>query len=246
MSRSSVARTARRLSVVTAVVLAAAVGIAAPASAHVEVEAEGARALAENVTLDFTAESESPSAGITKLEVILPPGIVPADVTYKEGPKGWTFAATQRGYAVSGPAVAAGEGAAYAVTVRQLPDAKSLAFKTLQSYSDGRVDRWIELEEAEGDGHGHGNSAPVLALKAAAPGAVPVSPGPTAEPTTAAPSSTAPTAPADEAKPSASDSAAGKKDDGMSPALPVGIAVAVLALGGGGLWWFKRRGAAGA
>ncbi|MCD9902477.1 hypothetical protein LUR56_26405 [Streptomyces sp. MT29] len=37
------------------------------------------------------------------------------------------------------------------------------------------------------------------------------------------------------------------EEDGSSPALPIGIAVAVLALAGGGLWWFlksRRTGAA--
>jgi len=245
------ARTARRLSVVVGAALAASVALAVPASAHVEVESPGAAALAENVTLDFTAESESDKAGISKLEVILPEGIRPADITYKTGPKGWKLAATDRGYAVSGPAVATGEGAAYSVVVRQLPDAKSLAFKTLQSYADGRVDRWIELEKSDdGGGHGHGNSAPVLALKAAAPGAKPVAPSPTAPATTAAPS----TDPA-EKKPSGSANAAGAEqgdrdekaqdDDGMNAALPIGLAAAVVVLVGG-LWWFKRRGAGSA
>jgi hypothetical protein len=68
-----------------------------------------------------------------------------------------------------------GEDAEYVVTVRQLPDAKKLVFKTLQSYSDGRVDRWIELEDPAEDGHGHGDGHPEphLELKPAAPGAKP-------------------------------------------------------------------------
>ncbi|MFF1298979.1 MULTISPECIES: hypothetical protein [unclassified Streptomyces] len=46
-----------------------------------EVEADGAQALAQDVELTFTAESESASAGITQLRVILPKGIAPSDVT---------------------------------------------------------------------------------------------------------------------------------------------------------------------
>ncbi|MFI9582612.1 DUF1775 domain-containing protein [Streptomyces sp. NPDC052236] len=252
MSRSTTARTARRLFVVTAAVLAASVALAVPASAHVEVEAEGAAALAENVTLNFTAESESGKAGITKLEVILPEGMAPADITYKEGPTGWKLALTDLGYAVSGPALATGKDAAHSVTVRQLPDAKSLAFKTLQTYSDGRLDRWIELEKS-GGGHGHGHSAPILELKPAAPGAKPVSPRPTpspsAEPTTAAPSTAAPSTPAavdDKAGDKAGDKAAAEKSDaGSSPALPIAIGVVVLAALAGGAWWWKRRSTAG-
>ncbi|AQU64959.1 DUF1775 domain-containing protein [Streptomyces niveus] len=230
---------AARLSALSVLILAASVALAAPASAHVEVRASGASALAENVTIDFTAETESDKAGITKLEVILPEGIAPADVTYKSGPKGWKFAATDRGYTVGGPAVAVGEDAAYAVTVRQLPDAESLAFKTLQTYSDARVDRWIELgEHAEG---GHGNSAPVLELGPAEPGAKLASPSPTAEPTSAAPSTPEADEPAESA---ASKDVATTSEEGSSSntILIVALVAVAVALAGGGLWWFKRRG----
>ncbi|MFD4689009.1 DUF1775 domain-containing protein [Streptomyces sp. NPDC058463] len=231
-------RTHARSAVITAAVLAA-LAAAGSASAHVEVEADDARALSQNVTLSFAAESESASAGITKLQVVLPKGLAPGDVTYKEGPKGWKFTAGDDGYTVAGPAVPAGEDAEYAVTVRQLPDAKSLAFKTLQSYSDGRIDRWIELEKSA-DGHGHGSSAPVLTLKTAAPGAEAVSPS--AEPTTPAPTTPAPasSAAADTAPAATADD---KSDDegGTSAALPITLAIVVIALSGGAWWWFKRR-----
>ncbi|CAM5704395.1 hypothetical protein SALBM135S_07615 [Streptomyces alboniger] len=250
MSRTTRARTARRLTVLTGMALVFGIAFAGPASAHVEVEAEGAGALAENVTLDFTAESESDKAGITKLEVILPKGITPADVTYKDGPKGWKLAATERGYTVSGPKVAIGEDAAYSVEVRQLPDAKSLAFKTLQTYSDGRVDRWIELEESTGAGHG--SLAPVLQLDPAEPGAEPVPPSPTAEPTSAAPSAACLSTPAAKDDKASDDTAKKKGDsvkekgDDSSPAALVIIGVAaLLVLLAGGIWWWKRRSAAG-
>ncbi|WP_327726087.1 DUF1775 domain-containing protein [Streptomyces europaeiscabiei] len=125
----------------------------------------------------------------------------------------------------------------YAVTVRQLPDAKSLFFKTLQSYSNGQVDRWIELDDEESaDGHGHGHPAPRLDLKAAAPGAKHVSPSPSEEPTAVA-SSPEPSNETPSAEPAA-DSAEG--DDGMPIAVPLGIGAGILALGGG-VWWFRSR-----
>ncbi|MFE3142026.1 DUF1775 domain-containing protein [Streptomyces scopuliridis] len=241
MSRFTASPTARRLSAITVLALAASVALAAPASAHVEVEAKDASALAENVTVDFNAETESDKAGITKLEVILPEGIAPADVTFKEGPTGWKFEATDRGYTVGGSEVAIGKDAAYAVTVRQLPDAKSLAFKTLQTYSDGRIDRWIELEEPSAGEHG--SPAPVLELKPAAPGAKPASPSPAAEPSTAEPSSPAASEPTDKQSPTEATTA-GKQDDGSSPVLITAFVVVVLALVGGALWWFRRRGGA--
>ncbi|MFJ1733442.1 DUF1775 domain-containing protein [Streptomyces sp. NPDC088254] len=240
MHRPTLARSLHRLGALTAVALAVTVATAGPAAAHAEVEAKGARALDQNVALTFSAESESDSAGITKLEVILPRGITPGDITYKEGPDGWKLAPTSRGYTVSGPKLAVGEDAEYIVTVRQLPDAESLVFKTLQTYSDGKVDRWIELDDEEsGDGHGHGHPAPRLELGAAEPGAKVVSPTPAEEPTTASsePTAQSPT-PTSSAK-SAADSS--EDDDGMPLAVPVGIGAAVLALGGGA-WWLKRRG----
>ncbi|MDX2551042.1 DUF1775 domain-containing protein [Streptomyces stelliscabiei] len=239
MHRPTFVRSSRRLGVLTAAAFAVAVATAGPAAAHAEVEAEGARALDQNVDLTFSAESESASAGITKLEVILPKGITPADLTYKKGPDGWKFTPTARGYTVSGAKLPVGEDVEYVVTVRQLPDAKSLAFKTLQSYSDGNVDRWIELEEeAEGDGHGHGHPAPRLDLKAAAPGAEVVSPTPSEEPTTAAPS---PEPSAKTSAPSAQAAADSPDDGGGSPAVPLAIGAAVVLALGGGVWWLRSR-----
>lgn len=84
MHRPTLARSLHRLGALTAVALAVTVATAGPAAAHAEVEAEGARALDQNVALTFSAASESDSAGITKLEVILPKGITPGDITYKE------------------------------------------------------------------------------------------------------------------------------------------------------------------
>ncbi|MFE0251622.1 DUF1775 domain-containing protein [Streptomyces sp. NPDC059010] len=246
MPRPTLTRSLRRTGVLTAAALATAVALAGPAAAHTEVEAEGARALDQNVALTFTAESESGSAGTSELEVILPEGITPADITYKEGPAGWKLAPTSRGYTVSGPKLAVGKDAEYVVTVRQLPDTESLVFKTLQTYSDGQVDRWIELdEESGGDDHGHGHPAPRLDLKAAAPGAKPVSPTPTEEPTSASaspsaePSTAAPSSPSAQA---AADDTDG--DDGTPVGVPIGIGAAVVVLAVGAWWLRSRRGAA--
>ncbi|MFD4577532.1 DUF1775 domain-containing protein [Streptomyces sp. NPDC058417] len=244
MSRITLPRGARRLTVAAtaaAVVLLAAV----PAAAHVEVEAKGAQALAENVELTFTAESESATAGITELRIVLPEGIKPADVAYGTGPEGWSLTATADGYSVKGPAVKVGENAEHSIVVRQLPDAKELVFKTLQTYDDGKVDRWIELAEKGGDGHGHGhgNEAPVLKLKAAAPGARSVSPTPSAPPTPSAePTPSTEKTPVD-ATAQAADT--GKDDDGgLSGGAWAGIVAAVLAVVAAAVLLVRRRGSA--
>ncbi|MDV9170843.1 DUF1775 domain-containing protein [Streptomyces sp. W16] len=233
--------TARRLILVTAATATAVLLTAGPASAHVEVESDKAQALAENVEIAFDAESESSTAGVTKIRVVLPTGIAPADVAYGEGPKGWKFTAAADGYTVGGPAVKAGVNAEYSVVVKQLPDTKELAFKTLQTYSDGRTDRWIELDES-GE-----NPAPVLKLKAAAPGAKPVSPSPsktgTGTGTAASPSPTP-----EETEPSASPAAQAveKDDDGLSTGAWVGIGLTVVVVAGGAVYLVRRRGAASA
>ncbi|BBC31298.1 hypothetical protein SGFS_025920 [Streptomyces graminofaciens] len=249
MSRITLPRTARRLTVATAVAATAVLLTAVPAAAHVEVEADNAQALAQNVALTFTAESESGSAGITEVRVILPKGIAPTDVTYAGGPKGWKFAATDDGYTVKGSALKVGENAEHSVTVRQLPDAKELAFKTLQTYGDGKIDRWIELEDAdsesEGDDHGHGNEAPVLELKAAAPGAKAVSPSPSGSPSESvspSPTSEESSAPASR-EPEAAD--AQKEDDGgLSGAAWAGIVAAILIAVTAAVLVVRRRGGA--
>ncbi|WP_406405420.1 DUF1775 domain-containing protein [Streptomyces sp. NBC_01643] len=223
--------TARRLTIATAATAAAVLLSAAPAAAHVEVESEKAQALAENVEIAFDAESESDTAGITEIRVVLPEGIAATDVTYGEGPKGWKFTANDDGYTVKGPAVKAGVNAEYSVVVKQLPDAEELAFKTLQTYSDGRTDRWIELDETSEQ------PAPVLKLKAAAAGAKSASP----TPSDAASQSASPTA--EEPKPSSSPATEAAKDDdgGLSTAAWIGIGAAVVIIAGAGIYLVRRR-----
>lgn len=229
MSRSTLPRLCvAAIGAATAVLLTAV-----PAAAHTEVEADKAQALAENVTVSFHAEAESDTSGIKEVRVVLPEGIAPADVTYGEGPKGWRFSATDDGYSVKGAELKTGEGAEYSVVVRQLPDAEEVPFKTLQTYGDGHVDRWIELDE-NGE-----NPAPKLKLKAAAPGAKPVSPSPSAS---ASPSPT-PEKPTPAASPRAADTA---KDDegGLSAGAWTGIGAGILVAAAAVVFVLRRRGGA--
>ncbi|MEU3612207.1 DUF1775 domain-containing protein [Streptomyces sp. NPDC006872] len=230
-----------------AVALTATLALATPAAAHAEVEADNPQALAENVTLTFVCEAESASAGFKEVRVVLPAGIAPTDVTLGEAPKGWKLTATEDGYTVGGPAIKTGVDAEHTIKVRQLPDAKELAFKTIDTYSDGEISRWIELPTG---GKEPEQPAPVLELKAAAPGAKSVAPSPTATqstvPTTAAASpsaSASPTATESDATPAASDTAA-DEDEGMSSGVLAGVIVAVLLVLGGGAWWLVKRRAA--
>lgn len=108
------------------------------------VESETAQALAEYVEISFDAEAESDTVGINKIRVVLPEGIAPADVAYGEGPKGWKFTSGEDGYTVEGAALKPGTNAEYSIGVKQLPDAKVLAFKNaseLQRRPDRPLDR---------------------------------------------------------------------------------------------------------
>ena len=112
---------------------------------------------------------------------MLPDGIAPGDVSLADAPKGWRLKATSDGYTVGGPALKPGVNAEHKIKVKRLPDAKEIAFKTVETYSDGKVSRWIELPRGGGEPE---QPAPVLKLKAAAADAKPVSPSPDVEPGT--------------------------------------------------------------
>ncbi|MEU0679894.1 DUF1775 domain-containing protein [Streptomyces albogriseolus] len=243
MSKSTrpLARAGRRFVLAGAVALTATLALAAPAAAHAEVEADRPQALAENVTLSFVSEAESASAGFSELRVVLPQGIAPSEVTLEEAPKGWKLKATSDGYTVAGPALKAGVDAEHKIKVRQLPDAQEIAFKTVETYSDGEVSRWIELPSG---GEKPAQPAPLLKLEAAAPGAKPASPSPSESPSDSAAPSPTPSAtePGVAAAGSDTDTKAAEEDDSSSTGLIIGgIVVALLALGGGAWWLLKRR-----
>ena len=185
-----VTATARRLAVVCTAAGLAVVLAAGPALAHVEVEATPARALATDALLSLTAEAESGTAGISGLRIQLPAGLVPADLRLASGPAGWRLTGTAGVVTVSGPALPVGRSLRLGIRVRQLPDDRRLVLKTIQSYTDGKQDAWIELPTASVPEPEQ--PAPIVRLQAAAPGATAV---PRAAPATAVPSTTPASAP---------------------------------------------------
>ncbi|MFG2335366.1 DUF1775 domain-containing protein [Streptomyces yangpuensis] len=217
---------------------------AGPAAAHAGVTASDPRALAENVTLSFTSEAESDSAGIAELRVVLPKGIAPDAVTLKDAPEGWKLTATPDGYSIGGTALATGTDAEYSITVRQLPDEKSLVFKTLETYGDGKVSRWIEVPKG---GEKVDNPAPVLELKAAAPGAEPIVPSPSPTPTPSATPNTVPPEQPSAADPTALAAASNAeapaaKETGRGTGTVLGVVAAVLVAAAVGAFWWLHRG----
>jgi len=154
----------RRVATVAAVAGFAALGLAGPAFAHVEVSADKTTAGASDVTLTFTGEAENDKAGIKSERVVLPAGLDPAGVTLVKAPAGWKFTAAADGFTVGGTPLKIGVDAVWKVKIAKLPDGQTrLSFKTLETYGDGSIVRWIEIQEPgqpEPD-----NPAPLVTLK---------------------------------------------------------------------------------
>ncbi|WP_328340995.1 DUF1775 domain-containing protein [Streptomyces violaceus] len=232
MSVHHAARAAGRVVAIGAIALTTTLALPTPASAHAEVQADTPRPRAENVTLTFVSEAESDSAGFTALRVVLPDGIAPDDVTLADAPKDWKLEATDDGYTVAGPALKTGVDAEHKILIRRLPDAEQLVFKTLETYSDGRIARWIELPGGDVEPE---QPAPVLELSAASPAATPPDPG----------SSTSSTAARATGAPPRGKAAAAEKDGPFTGPVVGSVAVVLLVLVAGMWWRVKRRGSSG-
>ena len=162
---------ARKLGILVVGAAIAWVGLAAPAWAHVEMEAVPGAPGATDATLKVTAEAESTTAGMTKVDVTADPAIPADQVTLADGPPGWTVTpGSQGGFAIGGPALPNGEDATISLKVKQLPNAPQVVFKVLQTYSDGEIDRWIEVPGP--DGKEPDKPAPIVKLSAGAQNAV--------------------------------------------------------------------------
>jgi uncharacterized protein YcnI len=220
-------RRAAHVGVVAAAATAFVLAFAGPAFAHVEVSADKPQAGATDVTVSFDAEAESDAAGVKSIQVSLPAGVAPGDVSYVSGPSGWTLVPTPDGYTVAGATLKVHQNVEYKVKIAKLPaTATSLAFKSIVTYGNGDADRWIEIP-VEGQSEPP-HPAPVLKLQ---PAAVPPSSAP---PTSAAPS-VAPTSAA------ATTPATASTGGGGSSALWWVLGAIVVVLVAGGAYWLLRR-----
>lgn len=222
----------RRGLVVLVAGAAALVATAGPALAHVEVEARPAQALATNALLSMSAEAESDTAGITGVRIQLPTGLLPGDLRLASGPAGWRLTGSGDVVTVRGPALPVGRSLQLGLRVRQLPAGRQLVLKTVQSYSDGHQDAWIEVPSASVPQPDQ--PAPVVRLAPAAAGATPLpretTAAPRATPSAAAPTTAASSAAATSAAP---DPAAVAEDSGGNGAgwLFGGVVVGIILLG---------------
>ncbi|MFE7588670.1 YcnI family protein [Kitasatospora sp. NPDC057512] len=183
---------ARRLAAVALTAAASVVALAGPAFAHVTVN-PGAAAQGGYTAVDFRVPNESDTAGTVKLEVNLPLDHPLASVRTLPLP-GWTAAVEKAKLdkpikvhgndvteavskitwtADAGTRIAPGQFQEFRVSLGPLPtDTDNLVFKTLQTYDNGDIARWIDetkdgqpepakpapvlklTKAAEGDGHG--------------------------------------------------------------------------------------------
>ncbi|MFD3524398.1 YcnI family protein [Streptomyces sp. NPDC058653] len=178
-------RIARRLAVVGGVAASAVVLLAGPALAHVSVQPVGEAAKGGYATVNFKVPNERDDASTVKLEVNFPTEHPLASVAPQAVP-GWKIAVTKSKLAkpiemhgkqiteavskvtwtaASGGGVAPGYFQQFPLSVGQLPeDADQLVFKTLQTYDNDEVVRWID---APTEGAEPESPAPVLTLTAA-------------------------------------------------------------------------------
>ncbi|GGN27705.1 hypothetical protein GCM10011578_063190 [Streptomyces fuscichromogenes] len=180
---SATRRTLRRAATVTAVTAASVLAAAGVAAAHVTVHPESYAKGATDGVLTFRVPNEENTAATTKVQVYLPTDhpVLGVLVTPQDG---WTAKVTTTKLKTpvktddgtiteaaseitwTGGKIGAGQYQDFDVAFGQLPeDTDQLTFKTLQTYSDGKVVRWIE-EAQSGDDEPE-NPAPTLKLTAA-------------------------------------------------------------------------------
>lgn len=179
----------RRLAVAGALATACVLACAGAASAHVTIHPDSYPQGASDGTLTFRVPNEEDKARTTKVDIVFPadhpiPSVLVSPVA------GWTAQVknthlktpikTDDGDITSavseivwtGGGIAPGNYQDFTVAFGQLPiDTDQLAFKALQTYSDGKIVRWIEQQQS-GQPEPE-NPAPTLKLTTAAASGVP-------------------------------------------------------------------------
>ena len=170
----------RRIATVLAAAGIALVAAAGPAWAHVKVEPESA-AKGSDAVLAFVVPNEKDSQTTTQVVVQFPTDHPIAEALIEPIP-GWTGVATQFTvttpiqtdagpvtsavkqvtWTATGKGIAVGGFQEFRVSVGLPDDADSLAFPTIQTYSDGSKVNWIQVSPAGGPEPD--NPEPVLTL----------------------------------------------------------------------------------
>ena len=224
----------------------AVLAIAGPASAHVTIGPGTTAKGGSDVELTFRVPNEEAQANTTQLEVDFPTD-KPITGVLPEPTPGWqvkvdnvtlptpiktddgTVTQVVQRVTWSGGQLAPGQYQGFRVMLGHLPeDADSLTFKALQTYANGDVVRWIDVQQPGQAAPDH--PAPVLTLTAAAPDGTPSASRSTQVTATASAPSTAGTTTAA----SAASTASAKISDSTARGLGIaGIVIGVLGLGAG-------------
>jgi uncharacterized protein YcnI len=237
-------RTTRRrlaLGMLAAVGAACLVLVAAPGWAHVQID-PGTATQGSEVALSFRVPNESDSVSTTKVQVYLPTDHPLPEASVRPH-AGWKVAVQTRKLAQpittddgkvteavtritwtadsAHDALKPGQYDDFDISVGPLPGVSSLTFKTLQTYSDGTVVRWIDPPAPAGEPEPE-HPAPTLTL-------VPASDGGAA------------TATADSGTGSSTDSGSSSGDGKATTALVLSIVAAVLAAGALATSLLRRR-----
>ena len=239
-----------------ALAVLAVVAVAGPASAHVTIGPDTTAKGGSDVELTFRVPNEEDQANTTQVEVDFPTD-KPITGVLPEPTPGWTVKVddltlgtpikTDDGTVTqvvqritwSGGQLAPGRYQGFRVMLGHLPDdADRLTFKALQTYSNGDVVRWIDVQQPGQPEPDH--PAPVLTLTAAAAdGTQSASPGPSVTATTSASGSTSQT------NSTTTPAASAKSSDSTARGLGIaGIVIGVLGLGAGafGITAARRKG----
>jgi uncharacterized protein YcnI len=178
---------------------------AAVASAHVTVNSPGA-APGGYAVITFRVPTESATASTTGIKVQLPADQPLASVSVQPHP-GWSYTVTKTKLAKpissddgditdavsvidwkadsAATAIKPGEFDQFLISAGPLPDAASMTFKAIQTYSDQSIVSWIE-QAAPGSSAEPNHPAPVLTLTASATSATTSNSAPSPSPTVTA------------------------------------------------------------
>jgi uncharacterized protein YcnI len=217
----------------------AAILAAGTAWAHVEVSSDKKQAGATDVTVTFTGEAESNTAGLKSARVVLPDGIAPSQVKLTKAPSGWTFTELSDGFRIKGKPLPIGIDAVWSILIDKLPDnVTELPFKTVETYGDGEIANWIEVPSP---GQQVPDPAPILTL---APASGAASSGASASSGVSASVSPAASGQSGAAGTTARAPADSSSNSGLIWTI-VGIVVAVAVIAGLVIWGRRRRSATG-
>lgn len=236
----------RRLTASGMAAAAALVVTAAPAAAHNEWEPATA-APGSVVDLALFVEGEQPDAGTTMVELFFP---APITVAALPAVPGWTATPTdgQVGGPASGVTWSGGPAPGdleLPIRLGPLPDEPGrLQFKTVQTYANGEVDRWIdEWPEGAAEPPAPG---PVLDLVPGGPGTVPATTAPPTTTTASTTTTTASTTTTEADQAAAEDTDDSDTDDSDSDVWPWVIGgVVVLAIAAGAFAFLRSRSSPG-